>query len=174
MKPLLISLLAALPIATGSLGAPADGPTVPTPGDGSPSIEAPARPGDSVGQDASTRQRELADATNRYRTSKGLPALKVNSDISRVAQSWSERMASEDRMYHNPNYSQEYPQGWRRASENVLQNWDKASADDLVQQWANSPGHNRNMLDPAVTDLGVGVAVTGEGKLYATQNFAAY
>lgn len=80
----------------------------------------------------------------------------------------------QDRMYHNPDVGQQYPKGWRRASENVLQNWNTADAEALVAQWANSPGHRANMLNPDITHIGVGVADTAKGKRYATQNFAAY
>lgn len=37
-----------------------------------------------------------------------------------------------------------------------------------------SPGHRENLLNPAYTHLGVGVAYSREHGWYLTQNFAAY
>ncbi|WP_435175397.1 CAP domain-containing protein [Halorussus sp. AFM4] len=49
------------------------------------------------------------------------------------------------------------------------------NADDLaagiVRQWMNSQGHRENILTEAWNNEGIGVYVTAEGKVYATQNF---
>lgn len=44
-------------------------------------------------------------------------------------------------------------------------------AEGLVQQWMNSPGHRENLLEPYWENQGIGVYVTDEGKVFATQNF---
>lgn len=119
-------------------------------------------------------QQQLIDATNAYRAQKGLPALKPMPALNNVAQDWANRMARENRLYHRPNFSAHYPSGWRLASENVLQNNRGATAQDLVSQWSRSPGHNANMLNPSITHIGVGVAYSQDGKLWAVQNFAQY
>jgi uncharacterized protein YkwD len=41
----------------------------------------------------------------------------------------------------------------------------------LVNQWMNSSGHRENVLADAWRNEGVGISVTDEGKVYATQNF---
>ncbi len=49
-------------------------------------------------------------------------------------------------------------------------------AQDIVRGWMESPGHRRNLLDPALTHLGVGVALgqrDGIPYVYATQDFCA-
>ncbi|MFC7451422.1 CAP domain-containing protein [Rhodococcus daqingensis] len=117
---------------------------------------------------------DIAKLTNDHRARNGLPTLKVNADISEVAQAWSTRLGQAGKLSHNPAYSKEIPRGWQLASENVLQNWKGASAEELVQQWIRSPGHNMNMLNPDITDMGVGYHVGPDGWAWATQNFARY
>lgn len=41
----------------------------------------------------------------------------------------------------------------------------------IVSQWMNSRGHRENILTEAWNNEGIGVHVTSEGKVYATQNF---
>jgi uncharacterized protein YkwD len=44
-------------------------------------------------------------------------------------------------------------------------------AQGIVTGWMNSRGHRENILTEAWDDEGIGIVVTGEGKVYATQNF---
>ena len=46
-------------------------------------------------------------------------------------------------------------------------------AQTIHQNWMDSSGHRANLLNPALTHLGVGV-VQGPNGYYFTQNFAAY
>ena len=48
---------------------------------------------------------------------------------------------------------------------------DKELARGFVRGWKNSPGHRENMLDPDVTQTGVGVARSDDGKYFAVQMF---
>jgi uncharacterized protein YkwD len=40
-----------------------------------------------------------------------------------------------------------------------------------VEGWLESPGHRENLLDAAVRETGVGIAVDDDGALYFTQLF---
>lgn len=154
---------------------PAPEPGTPTPAPPAPEPPAPEKPAPTPDDgEASEIQRLLIDATNKFREQNGLSPLKPMPELNKVAQGWSETMAREDNLYHNPSYSEQYPKGWKHASENVLQNMTSADAAAMVDQWAKSPGHRANMLSPEATHIGVGVADTGNGKRYATQNFAGY
>ena len=119
---------------------------------------------------------EIFAETNKRRVEAGAPPVRPNVKLQTIAQDWSERMAAEDRMYHNPRIrdlmQEQFPRQWRMFGENVLQNWDGATAAELVQQWMDSPPHRANMLSSVHTDLGIGVAIAPSGKLYSTQNFA--
>ncbi|UVE94422.1 CAP domain-containing protein [Dietzia sp. B32] len=118
---------------------------------------------------------DIHEHTNRERAAaKVAPVARLDS-LDRIAQNWSERMAAEDRMYHNPDIKAQvtatYTGQWRSYGENVLQNWCGASGEALVQQWMNSLPHRLNLLNPAHTHLGVGLEVADSRKLYSTQNF---
>jgi uncharacterized protein YkwD len=45
------------------------------------------------------------------------------------------------------------------------------TADQMMAMWMESPGHRENILDPSYTHIGVGIARTGSGRVYGTQNF---
>ena len=117
-------------------------------------------------------QAALLNETNAYRASRGLAPLSSHQSLDSVAQSWSETMARERTMRHNPSYVASYPSAWRRAAENVGTFNQAVAARDMLQAWINSPGHRRNLENPAFTHIGVGWATAANGAVYATQNFA--
>ncbi|GAA3516589.1 CAP domain-containing protein [Dietzia aurantiaca] len=117
---------------------------------------------------------QLTDATNAARVANEREPIRVNDALSRVAAGWSGAQARENRMFHNPDVAAQIPPGWRSWSENVLQNYKCATPQQLVDQWMASPGHRANLLRADHTDMGAGVAVAENGKLYATQVFARY
>lgn len=117
---------------------------------------------------------QLEGATNAARAAHGLAPLAVHGGLTEVAGNWSAHQAAQNRMFHNPDVGAQIPGGWRHWGENVLQNYARATPQQLVDQWLNSPGHRANLLNPGHTSMGVGAAVAGDGKLYATQVFARY
>lgn len=138
--------------------------------------KAPATPAPKPAPTArrSVSQRELLDATNRYRRANGLSTLKAEPTLNNVAQDWSRQLAASGQFHHRPNFADSYPKGWRGAAENIAKLGANATADDMVRAWANSPGHRANMMDPKATHLGVGVSVARDGSQIAVQNFARY
>ncbi|MFS4488781.1 CAP domain-containing protein [Dietzia kunjamensis] len=124
---------------------------------------------------------DIHEHTNRERVSRGLNPVARLASLDRIAQNWSEQMASLDAMTHNPQIKAlmaatydgtPLSDGkWTSYGENVLQNWCGASGEALVQQWMNSLPHRLNLLNPLHTHLGVGVEVADSRKLYSTQNF---
>ncbi|MCQ4617744.1 hypothetical protein KBX10_01460 [Corynebacterium sp. CCUG 59401] len=144
------------------------------------SAEVPAQPPAEDGAEVSDEQlselqEALIDATNRFRVQNELPELEPMPELNDLAQDWSEQLArTGGGISHRPNFAESYPEGGKHALENVLQNMTDAGADDLVEQWAKSPGHRKNMLDPEINRIGVGVTDHPDGKRYATQNFARY
>ena len=151
---------------TGSLGSLSSAPAMTAP--------APAQPAPEDSKTGEITQAQLAKATNDYRARHGLSPLKIDTQINSVAQAWAQKMAKDQRLSHNPSYAQQYPAGWRMAAENVLQNWKGTTAEDLVQQWHNSPGHRENMQNPRLNTLGVGIAYSPDGRVWAVQNLARY
>lgn len=62
-----------------------------------------------------------------------------------------------------------------RVAENIATAFGSSEAviaSSLMTNWMHSPGHRRNILDPAFTHIGVGIVAGVGEKLYATQDFA--
>lgn len=130
------------------------------------------KPAPGIGQPVSAQA--IIAETNAFRARHGLAPLKADPRLNALAGDWSRQMAARGQLSHRPNMLQAYPAGTTVAAENVAMNGPSATAKDLVRQWANSPGHRRNMLDPRLTHMGAGSARAADGYVYATQNFARY
>lgn len=105
-------------------------------------------------------------AVNAERASAGLPPLTLTTDLTVVAQAWSEHMARTGVLEHNPYYSVQVT-GWSMLAENV-----GFGPSELVVHEAlmASPGHRANILHPAFTQIGVGIAWAGSS-VWVTQVF---
>jgi len=138
-------------------------------------------------------ERLVREAVNEKRAERDLPRLSESAGLTEQSRLHSDEMAAHDELAHNlPGSTTDErlsdascPTG----GENVAQSWvyenvetesgteyltDEAEiADALVCQWLNSPGHRENMLRARWSETGVGITVTDEGKVYATQIFCA-
>lgn len=143
---------------------------------GSYEVPEPEQP-TTITDEASTatqQQKEMLDALNRFREDNGVAPLKALNSLNAISQAWAEKMAADGQMRHNPVYSAKYPKGWTFAGENVAQNWEGVTADELVAQWAESDSHRKNMLNTRYTHAGFGIATAEDGKVFAVQNFAEF
>lgn len=96
-----------------------------------------------------------------------------------MAQSWSNTMAAQNRLYHDPNWTSRAPSGWKALAENVAYHasWKPSSekvASSLFNAWLGSSQHRSNLLSSTYTYSGLGVAVSSTGVFYATQDFARF
>lgn len=105
---------------------------------------------------------------NDARAGRGLAPLAVDGELTGIARRWSQRMADEQRLSHNPNLSREVSQNWEKLAENVGFGGDVATIHDAFM---NSSAHRANILDGALTHIGVGVVVDGAGQLWVTEVF---
>lgn len=105
---------------------------------------------------------------NDARAGRGLGALAVDGELTGIARRWSQRMADEQRLAHNPNLSREVTQDWEKLAENVGFGPDVRTIHDAFM---NSTAHRANILDGALTHVGVGVVVDGAGQLWVTEVF---
>lgn len=103
---------------------------------------------------------------NRERRAAGLHELVVRSDLRDVARRHSQRMASDGTLRHNPNRTSEVC-CWQKLAENVAYGSDPAR---VHQRLMASSGHRANILDPDMTELGVGVELR-DGVYWVTQLF---
>ena len=109
---------------------------------------------------------DFASRINAERTSRGVHALAHVQDLQDIARRHAQRMAAENRLYHNPNLGSEV-QNWSRVSENVGYGPDVAAVHSALM---GSAGHRANILDTGVSQVGVGVAWSGS-RLFVTQVF---
>jgi hypothetical protein len=105
---------------------------------------------------------------NGARSSRGLGSLATDGELTGIARWWAQRMADDGRLSHNPNLSREVSQDWEKLAENVGFGGDVASIHDAFM---NSAAHRANILDGALTHIGVGVVVDGSGQLWVTEVF---
>jgi uncharacterized protein YkwD len=134
---------------------------------------APAAPpvGQSCGPDATTNA-IFAD-TNVSRAQNGLPPLAWNGQLGCLAVSWSQYLASTNGFFHrdlgsvirSPGYG-----GYRTLGENILRGPASMSAWDMHVAWMNSPDHRANILSPAYSSVGIGLAYAN-GQVWATEDF---
>jgi hypothetical protein len=110
---------------------------------------------------------EFVSRMNYARTSRGLRAYPVRSDLVSVARRQAARMAAQHRMFHNPNLGAEVT-GWRNVGENVGEGPDVAS---IHNAFMGSASHRENILSTVFTEVGVGTARGSDGVLYVSQVF---
>jgi uncharacterized protein YkwD len=102
---------------------------------------------------------DVAALVSQYRHAHGLSAVKLDAELSAVAQRQAQAMAKSGVMDHNvagPFAARvaEVPVG--AAGENLAQ--DTKTWAETIQRWETSPGHNGNLLLPDATHIGIGVA----------------
>lgn len=126
--------------------------------------------------DLKALENEVIKLTNQERAKMGLPALKTNWQLCRVARFKSQDMASKNYFSHySPTYGSPFKMmesfglKFAAAGENIA--YGQKSAQEVVKAWMSSPGHRANILSPSFTEIGVGVAKNNKGVLYWTQMF---
>jgi uncharacterized protein YkwD len=141
----------------------------------------------------------IVDGTNLARAQRGLPLLRTDAILTRIADDRSLDLIARDYFSHDDpqtgqepllRYLQAYAYAYQYAGENIaeLKNgagwvlpWQTVAArygpDDLasefVKNWLNSPGHRADIVNPHYLRTGVGLAVDREGyRIVATQVFS--
>lgn len=129
-------------------------------------INVPEQQGQAVEQ-------EVIRLVNVERANAGLPALKYDWELARVAEHKSQDM--HDKKYFNhtsPTYGspftmmKNYGITYKSAGENIAQG--QRTAQEVVNAWMNSAGHRANILNANYTHIGVGYVADGN---YWTQMF---
>jgi Cysteine-rich secretory protein family len=103
---------------------------------------------------------------NSARASHGLHGYAVSSQLTSVALGQAQRMAAQNRLYHNPSLATQVT-GWKYVGENVGYGPDVTT---LFQAFMNSTPHRDNILDHDFTQIGVG-AVTVGGTVWVSMVF---
>ncbi len=98
----------------------------------------------------------LGALVNEYRTRHGVAPLVAEDKLAALARQHSADMASAGRMSHDGFQARFQDSGHAMCVENV--GWNYPTPAQQLAAWEASPGHERNMSDPRVTHMGVGVA----------------
>jgi uncharacterized protein YkwD len=130
----------------------------------------------NAASDIAAMEKSVHRQINQYRKKKGLPALKLNGEISKIARGHSKNMASKQVPFGHNGSSSRYNKiskvvKYRGVAENVAYNMGyKNPGKNAVDGWIKSSGHRRNMVgNYQVT--GIGVAKNSKGEYYFTQLF---
>lgn len=103
---------------------------------------------------------------NSARSAHGLTELEVHSDLVTSARGHADRMLSDNRLSHNPNFD-DATTGWTAIGENV--GYGK-TASDIFKAFMASPSHRANILGD-YNQVGIGVSVADDGRLWVTVVF---
>lgn len=118
-------------------------------------------------------ERAVVTLVNKARSENGLSELKLNEELSNVARTKSNDMATNNYFSHtSPTYGSPFDMmkkfgiSYRTAGENIAKG--QTTAQQVFDSWMNSPGHRANILNSSFTQIGVGYAANGH---YWTQMF---
>lgn len=116
-------------------------------------------------------EQEVFNLINKQRTANGLPALKLDNEVQRVAKIKAQDMVNNNYFSHNsPTYGspfdmlQSFKVSYKTAGENIAGNSSNSGA---VNAWMNSSGHKANILNKSFNYTGIGVVNSPKyGKVY--------
>ena len=116
-------------------------------------------------------EQQVVALTNQIRAQNGLTPLTLDLKLNASAEAHSQDMAIQNYFSHQGRngslpWDRMRSQGYTysRAAENIA--FGQSTPEQVVNDWMNSEGHRRNILDPNLKDIGVGY-YNG----YWTQNF---
>ena len=121
-------------------------------------------------------EQQVMDLANADRAQQGLPPLKWDPVLAQAAAQHAQLMAQQSALSHQfpgePDLAARAGAAgahFRSIAENVAE---APNPQALEQEWMHSPPHRANILNPAMTTIGVGLVQRG-GNYFAVQDFAA-
>jgi uncharacterized protein YkwD len=146
---------------------------------------APAIPSGVEGKkpDLNEVAKAIVEGTNVFRKEKNLQLLASDESLSATARDFAKFIADTGKYGHQADGLQPYQRAERHGYEYcvVLENLaykynsEGVTREELisffVESWKDSPNHRKNMLDPDVTQTGVGIMNRGKGYYCAVQMF---
>jgi len=130
-------------------------------------------------EQANPIERRAFEQTNAERAKNGLPPLRWDADLCRMARSQSERMAKQGYLSHSLDGLRLRDRAravgiahYTVLGENIAYNF---GYDDpggfAVERWMLSPGHRANILEVGFKAMAVGTFVATDGSVFLTQTF---
>ena len=140
-----------------------------------PSSSPSASPAQAVPESSAANQFEwrVFLLTNIERESRGIPPLQWDNRLGAAARAHTEDMVRNNFLSHTgsdrSNAGQRISRAgftWIRAAENIAEG--QRTPEEVIRSWMTSPGHRSNILDPALSHLGVGFAANKWTQKFAT------
>jgi len=114
-------------------------------------------------------ERASLGEVNEVRAAVGLPGLARSAQLDDKARAQADRMAAGGRIFHSESLAAGVGAGWQLIGENVASGPSLAAAQAALEA---SPSHYQNMINPAFTEIGLGVTIR-DGVVYLAQVFVA-
>ncbi|PET46556.1 hypothetical protein CN514_20475 [Bacillus sp. AFS001701] len=154
-KPETPSTKPTVPTTPAKPETPSTKPTVPT----TPSKPSTETPSNSAS--LSAYESKVVELTNAERTKAGLKPFTVNATLSKTARLKSQDMTDKNYFDHtSPTYGSPFDMmkqfgiTYSYAAENIAKG--QKTPEEVVTAWMNSAGHRANILNPNLTQIGVG------------------
>ncbi|MQR97439.1 CAP domain-containing protein [Fictibacillus phosphorivorans] len=133
--------------------------------------KAPAAPKAEAGAELTAQEQQMLNLVNQEREKQGLPALKADPELTKVARVKAKDMIDNNYFDHNsPTYGSPFDMmkkfgvDYNTAGENLAGN---SSVDGAHTSLMNSQGHRENILKSEYTSVGIGVVDGGQyGKMF--------
>eukprot|EP00834_Sanchytrium_tribonematis_P003946 NODE_172_length_14331_cov_0.709177.p11 type:complete len:230 gc:universal NODE_172_length_14331_cov_0.709177:9594-8905(-) len=112
---------------------------------------------------------------NQVRQGLGAPPLRLSPILNAVAEKYAQTMAKYHMMGHSvdsSHFDQRIKLGGyngNNLAENVAEGYNSIA--DVMKGWVASAGHFQNLVNPAYTEVGFGMATDSEGSVYWCQDF---
>jgi len=121
---------------------------------------------------------QCTDMVNAARVNAGLAPVTVVGSINTAAEGHSTYQAKKQKMTHTGSNGSAAGQrisaqgfAWSAWAENVAAG--QSDCATVVGAWMGSEGHRANILNPAMTSIGIGAVTGTNGVIYWTMDFAA-
>lgn len=131
----------------------------------------------ALGGEGNTFERRVLELLNQQRAAFGLTQLSYSAQLDAAATGHNNQMLATGSMAHE-GIGDGDPQARIRATgfsnawgENVAVG--QTSPEQVVSEWMASPGHRRNILDPAFTQVGNAYGVAADGRAFWAQEFGS-
>lgn len=130
-----------------------------------------------VSEGLTPEEQEIIRLTNEQRTEAGCAPLTVSFQLMTAARNHTRDMAENNFMSHlgsdGSTFVVRYERVgyvWRAAAENVAAGY--TTPQEVVEGWMESDGHRKNILNCAISEVGVGYAYSAQShSTYWTQDF---
>ncbi|WP_345242769.1 CAP domain-containing protein [Pontibacillus salipaludis] len=130
------------------------------------SAQTQEQPKEQQTNELSQFEQKVVELTNEERAAQGLEPLKIDKELSNVAEKKSQDMAQNGYFSHDsPTYGSPFDMmkqfgiEYRTAGENIAKG--QQTPQEVVDGWMNSEGHRANILNENFTHIGVGFVENG-------------